>query len=136
MRTIGALILVAALGACGGTDTAAPYLLGGAVAVTGDPPADVTVTYSATGVSPASVSVGAGGRIRFVNSDTVAHWPESNSHCTIPQHQQCPWINMALTGPPAGIQPGGEAFTSVATAAPATCGFHDHLHPPSCGGGY
>ncbi len=142
MKPIAALILAAALGACGGTEPAAPYMWGGTVTITtGTPGVDcvgatiVTVTYSATGVSPASVSVPVGGCVDFVNNDAVAHWPESNSHCTVPQHQQCTWLNMPLAGPPAGIQPGGHYTVGPAPATPTTCGFHDHLHPPTCGGG-
>ncbi len=133
MRPIGALILAAALGACGGTETAAPYPWAGTVTITGGTPTTVTVTFSSTGVSPASVSVPAGGNINFVVApDGVAHLPKSNPHCAVPptQHSQCPWLNIATD-----ILPGGSAMTSAATATPTTCGFHDHLHPPTCGGG-
>lgn len=126
MKLTGPLILVAALAACGGNDSA-PYMWGGAVSVTGGTPSTVTVTYSAMGVTPATVSVPAGGSIAFVNSDTVAHWPESSPH---PTHTQCPWLNM-----PAAIVAGGSTTVGPATATPTSCAFHDHLNPPAMGGG-
>lgn len=139
MKLPGTLILAAALGACGGTDTStAPYMWGGAVTVTsGTPGACATVTFSATGVTPNAVSVPVGGCVDFVNADTgSAHWPESNSHCTVPQHQQCPWLNM-LAAIPAWSGTGPMPHTQVGTAPspPMVCGFHDHLHPPSCTSG-
>lgn len=137
MKSFGTLILAAALGACGGTDTATatpnPWL--GTITVTGTGTTTVPVTMTATGLSPASAfSVPAGGFIEWVNGDSVAHWPESSSHCTVPQHQQCPWLNI-----PAALSPNGQAGDRVtvgpAPATPTTCGFHNHLHPPTCGGG-
>ena len=136
MKPIGALILAAALGACGGTEPAAPNPWLGTVTVTGGTPATVTVTFTSTGVSPASVSVPAGGSIEWVNADTAMHWPESNPHCAAPptQHSGCPWLNI-----PAALSPNGQAGDRVtvgpAPAMPTTCGFHNHLHPPTCGGG-
>lgn len=136
MKPIGILVLAAALGACGGSDNSAPYMWGGTVTVTAGTASTtctstVTVTYSATGVTPSSVSVPVGGCVDFVNHDTVAHWPESNPH---PTHTQCPWLNMALAGPPAGIQPGASFTVGPAPAPPMVCGFHDHLNPPPVGG--
>ncbi len=138
MKSIGTLILAAALGACGGSDnmTTAPYIWGGTVTVTAGsgtctPATAVPVTYSATGVSPANVSVPVGGCVEFRNTDTVAHDPESNPH---PTHTQCPWLNSYV--PPAlpvPIQAGLSRTTDPATSA-MVCGFHDHLNPPPVGG--
>ena len=127
LKPIATTILAAALAACGGSEDPAPNPWLGTVTVTGGTPATVDVTFSATGVSPSGVSVPAGGSIRFVNADAVAHWPESNPH---PTHTQCPWLNM-----PAEILAGGSFTVGPATATPTTCGFHDHLNPPAPGGG-
>lgn len=135
MKPIGALILAAALTACGGgsNDMAPPYPWFGTVTVTTGTPKDVTVTFTATGVTPASVSVPAGGRISFVNAGTVPHQPMSSPHCAIApaQHGDCPWLNLA-----APIAVGGPPTpTQAATATPMTCTFHDEVNPPPCGGG-
>jgi len=134
VKPIGTLILAAALGACGGTESPAPNPWLGTVTITGGTPSTVTVTFSAAGVSPASVSVAAGGSIEWVNADSVPHWPESNSHCTVPQHRQCPWLNIPSALLPNG-QTGDRITVGPAPATPTSCGFHDHLNPPSCGGG-
>ena len=134
MKPIGALILSAALGACGGSDTPAapmnPWL--GTVTVGGSTMA-VTVTYTSTGVSPSNITVAAGGTITFVNNDTVSHWPSSGLFCTTVGNQflQCPWLNTAATIPAAGSAPS----SGTATATPATCSLLDRAHPPPCGGG-
>jgi len=136
VKSIGTLILAAALAACGGTEQAAPapYIWGGIVTITGGTAATVTVTYRATGPDPANVSVPAGGSIQWVNADTVAHWPESFSHCTVPRHQQCAWLNLPAALAPNG-QMGDRVTVGPAPATPASCGFHDDAIPPPCGGG-
>ena len=49
-----------------------------------------TVTVTASGVSPTEVRISAGGRVRFVNSDTVNRQINSNP---FPAHDDCPPIN-------------------------------------------
>jgi plastocyanin len=80
-------------------------------------PTDATITITATGANPRNVTINAGGRITWVNSDTVLHQPASNPH---PQHSDCP----ALTVNP--ISP-NQQVTSAALTTPRVCGFHDHL---------
>lgn len=132
MKPIAALILAAALAACGGSESAAaaPYIWGGTVTVTGGTPATVVVTYRSTGPDPANVSVPAGGSIQWVNGDAVAHSPMSFSHCTVPPHQQCAWLNV-----PAAIPASGNTTVGPAPATPTSCSFHDDSIPPPCGGG-
>jgi hypothetical protein len=36
---------------------------------------------------------------------------------------------------PAAIAAGASFTVGPAAATPTACGFHDHLNPPSCGGG-
>lgn len=137
MKAISSALFLAALGACGGSESMAPYMWGGTVTVTAGTVSTTcvstaTVVYSAAGVSPSNVSVPVGGCVDFQNQDTVAHWPESNPH---PTHTDCTWLNMPLAGPPAGIQPGGHYTVGPAPSPPMTCGYHDHLNPPSTGGG-
>lgn len=133
MRPIGTVVLAAALAACGGSEpTPVPNPWLGTVTVTAGTPSatcvqTATVTWSATGVSPAQVSVPVGGCVQFVNADAVAHWPESNPH---PTHTQCPWLNMV-----AAIPAGGSATVGPAPDPPMAFGFHDHLNPPYTGGG-
>ncbi len=134
MKTLGASMVAAFAAACGGSSSmSAPYVWGGAVTVTAGTASTtcvqtVTVTYSAAGDTPSSVSVPVGGCVDFVNADSAPHWPESNPH---PTHTQCPWLNM-----PAAIPAGGSTTVGPAPAPPMTCGFHDHLNPPPSGSGY
>jgi len=81
-------------------------------------PTDATITITATGVNPQNVTITAGGRITFVNSDSVQHQPSSDPH---PLHTDCPALNLNVLNP-----------TQSATSAPLntrrTCGFHDHIN--------
>src|SRR5262245_52818383 len=81
-------------------------------------PTDATITITAAGVNPKSVTINAGGRITWVNNDTVQHQPSSNPH---PQHTDCP--GLSVNGP---LNPGQSAQTAALTTV-RTCGFHDHL---------
>ncbi|HEY6105904.1 MAG TPA: hypothetical protein VIV59_07975 [Anaeromyxobacteraceae bacterium] len=138
MKPLAILVLSAALTACGGTDKSAPYMWGGTVTVTAGAVSTtcvstVTVTYSAAGVNPPSVSVPVGSCVDFVNADLVAHWPESSPH---PTHTQCPWLNMTVAIPAwTGTGPMPHTTVGPAPGPPMACGFHDHLHPPAVGGG-
>lgn len=79
-------------------------------------PTDATITITAAGVSSQSVTINAGGRITWINNDTVAHQPSSDPH---PVHSDCQGLNMSLLGP-------GQQATSAALSTRRTCGFHDH----------
>src|SRR4029077_8904789 len=49
-----------------------------------------TITITSAGVSPNAVTVALGGRVLFVNQDTVSHNISSDPH---PERDQCPEIN-------------------------------------------
>jgi plastocyanin len=80
-------------------------------------PTDATITITAAGVSPPNVTISAGGRITFINNDSVNHQPSSNPH---PVHTDCPGLNMNVISP-------GSSATSQALTTRRSCGFHDHL---------
>ena len=80
-------------------------------------PTDATITITATGVSPTTVTINAGGRITWVNNDTVAHWPSSDPH---PLHTDCPGL-----GPASPLNPTQQG-QSAAMNTRRSCGFHDH----------
>ena len=77
----------------------------------------VVITITSAGVSPSSVTIAPGTRIRFVNNDAVAHEMTSDPH---PAHTQCPEINSA------GLVLGGQSKETAVFSAVKTCGYHDH----------
>jgi plastocyanin len=81
-------------------------------------PSDATITITASGISPQNVTINSGGRITFVNNDSVQHQPSSDPH---PVHTDCPGLNLPV------LSAGGSA-TSLALTTRRTCGFHDHLN--------
>jgi plastocyanin len=81
------------------------------------PPDDSpTITITAAGVSPNAVTVALGGRVLFVNHDSVSHNVSSDPH---PERDQCPEINQV-----GFLQPGDSRETGNFVTA-ETCGFHD-----------
>jgi plastocyanin len=81
-------------------------------------PNDTTITITGAGVNPKNVTINAGGRIIWQNSDSVQHHPSSNPH---PAHTDCPGL-----GPSSALSP-GQSATSAVLNTRGTCGFHDHL---------
>lgn len=79
-----------------------------------------TITITASGVSPASLTVPAGTRVTFVNNDSRRHEMTSDPH---PDHSDCPEINSVGT-----LQPGQSRETGNLVAV-RTCGYHDHEQP-------
>jgi plastocyanin len=69
-------------------------------------------------VSPKNVTINAGGRIMWVNSDSAPHHPSSDPH---PIHTDCPGLG------PTSPLPAGQSVQSAALTTRRTCGFHDHL---------
>jgi plastocyanin len=115
-RTWGFLVAgatAALMVACGGssgmpspTPTPTPAPTGG-----------TTVTITAAGVSPATLTVPRGTQVTFLNNDIVNHTMDSNPH---PEHTDCPEINQVSF-----IVPGqGKQTGNLNTAK--TCGYHDH----------
>jgi plastocyanin len=85
------------------------------------------VTITASGVSPSTVTVAAGGRVLFVNSDTRAHDIEWDPH---PDHQgPC---TQAGVNPP-GFLAAGQSRETGNLVNVQTCGYHDHDDPPPGG---
>jgi plastocyanin len=119
------LLSIAALGmlsACGGGSSTSPG--GGGVTVVvkdgGTGGANgATVTITANGVSPATVTVAVGQTVTFVNNDSRSHEMASNPH---PQHGSCPSMEAGLST----ISPGQTKVTHNFGNA-GTCGYHDHL---------
>lgn len=115
------LLAAAVIAGCGGGSTA-PAAEAGANGESQDAGAtasSVTVTFSATGISPSTVRVARGGTVTFTNTDGAPHEPASNSH---PTHMECPEFNV-------GSLAQNASATATAGNAAKTCGFHDHLNP-------
>jgi|SRR3954468_8914112 len=86
-----------------------------------------TITITAGGISPASVTVPPGGRVLFVNSDARPHDIEWDPH---PDHQgPC---TQAGVNPP-GFLAAGERRETGNFVNVQSCGFHDHDNPPPGG---
>ena len=80
-------------------------------------PTDATITITSTGVNPPTVTINAGGRITWINNDTVAHQPSSDPH---PLHTDCPGLNVSALNP-------GQQAQTAALSTRRSCSFHDHL---------
>jgi plastocyanin len=84
------------------------------------PPASTTVvTVSASGVSPAVITVPVGARVTFTNADTRPH---DFSGGPDPSRPECPEIDVA-----GFVVPGQSRQTGVFAAA-RTCQYHDHSY--------
>lgn len=106
----GALALLAS---CGGSGS------GGGTTTPSVTPA-ATITITASGVSPKTVTVLRGSQVQFVNNDTRAHQMTSNPH---PEHSDCPEVNQV------GFLNVGQSRQTGNLNAARTCGFHDHDLP-------
>jgi plastocyanin len=83
-------------------------------------PTGPTITITAAGVSPNSLTVAAGSRVTFVNQDTRTHFMASDPH---PDHTDCPEINQV------GSLSASQSRETGNLVAVRTCGFHDHDQP-------
>lgn len=101
--------------------SALPWLL--AISACGGSPSgptpDVTITVTASGVTPREVRVAAGGRVTFLNNDTRPHAMSSDP---IQTHTDCPPMNDV------GFLNPGQSRTTGALNVKGTCGFHDHTN--------
>jgi plastocyanin len=104
--------------ACGGDDNPTGPS-GGGGGGGGGTVGGTTITITAAGVSPKSVTVSAGSRVTFVNNDSRPHDMNSDPH---PEHTDCPEINVGF------ISAGASGTTQNLTRV-RTCGFHDHNQP-------
>ena len=119
-RFLFPLTALAMLAGCGGSSTSPG---GGGVAVivkdggTGGP-SGATVTMTANGVSPSTVTVSVGQTVTFVNNDNRSREIASNPH---PQHGSCPGIEGGL-----GVLAPGQTAQTHNFGNTGTCGYHDH----------
>ena len=78
-----------------------------------------TLTITASGISPKTVSVPVGSRVTIVNNGPGSHDMNSDPH---PEHTQCPALNV-------GVLTAGQSRTSQNLTTARTCGMHDHNDP-------
>lgn len=128
VRVLLSGVALAALSACGGGSSTAPGGGGTATIVrdsgTGGA-SGATVTLTASGASPLSVTVAVGQVVTFVNNDAKPHEIASNPH---PQHGSCPSIENGL-----GTLAAGQTRTTHNFGNAGTCGYHDHLDDTNAG---
>jgi plastocyanin len=121
VRFAGSLAALAVLAACGGSPNSPSG--GGSVTVIvrdgGTGASGATVTITANGVSPATVTVAVGQAVTFVNNDTRPHEIGSNPH---PNHGSCPSIETGVS-----LLAVGQTKITRAFANSGTCQYHDHL---------
>ena len=103
---VGAIAVDVVLSACGSTTSPGLEML--------------TVSISASGVSPVQLIGNGSVYVSFVNQDTERHEIRSNPH---PAHTDCPEIG-ALSIPPGQRLTVGSTFN-----AGRTCGYHDETRP-------
>src|SRR5262245_35105867 len=77
-----------------------------------------TITITASGASPRSVSVSPGSQVLFVNNDSREHQMYSDPH---PEHTDCPAFDQV------GTLRAGESRATGNLNVARTCNFHDHL---------
>ena len=87
--------------------------------VNSGPKIEVTIEITHAGFSPPFIPIPSGTTVKFVNSDTVPHWPASDPH---PAHTECPGFDALRPVPPGGSYV--FTFNDV-----KTCHYHDHLNP-------
>jgi plastocyanin len=83
------------------------------------PPATITITITAAGASPRTVTVAPGSRVTFVNNDAREHQMYSDPH---PEHTSCPEFDQV------GLLMPGQSRTTGNLNAARTCNFHDHAN--------
>jgi plastocyanin len=106
--------------ACGGDDNPGTNPSGGGGGGGGNTGTiAATITITANGVSPSSVTVAPGSRVTFVNNDSRPHDMASDPH---PAHTDCPAVNV-------GFLQAGQSGTTQNLNTVRTCGFHDHNQP-------
>jgi plastocyanin len=87
-------------------------------------PAQTTITITTSGVTPKTVTIALGSRVRFINNDTRDHDMGSDPH---PDHTDCPVMNQV------GLLKPGEQRETGNFVIVRTCGFHDHDDPTNVG---
>jgi hypothetical protein len=114
-------LLVASLmlAACKSGSGPAPTPLAPSPPAPAPPAGPPTITITATGMSPAQVTVAVSGRVTFVNGDARVHelWGGVDH-----DHRDCPQVDEA-----GFLVPGQSRDTGVFTQS-RTCDFHDHTN--------
>ena len=126
-RQLVVLCAALAVGACGSSGGSTPTAPTSPTAPTPPPTptSTATITIGSDGrVTPASVTITAGGRVTMVNNHNQAHDMSSDPH---PEHSQCPELNQW------GFLQPGQQRTSGNLNTVRTCGFHDHNLPDNTG---
>lgn len=127
IRFVGPLTALAMVAACGGSSPSSPSGGGGGTVIVRDGGATgasgATITITAAGVSPASVTVAVGQTVTFINNDTRPHEMASDPH---PNHGTCPSIEAGL-----GTLATSQTRVTRAFANAGSCGYHDHLNDSS-----
>lgn len=113
VRSIKVLLVVALTAACGGGGGNS----GGSPTTPSGGGDGLTITITASGVSPNPINVAAGSRVTFVNNDSRPHTMNSDQH---PDHGECPAIDQV-----GFIAPGGRGTTGNLVDV-RTCRYHDH----------
>ena len=113
---LGAVAIATALSACGGGDSPSS---GGTPTEPspGGGNADTTITITASGVSPKTLTVPRGSQVTFVNNDRIPHDMQSDPH---PEHTDCPQLAQV------GFLTPGQSRQSGNLNTARTCGYHDH----------
>jgi plastocyanin len=83
-------------------------------------PGGTTITITAAGASPRTLTVSPGTRVTFVNNDNRPHEMNSDPH---PTHGDCPEIDQV------GFLAVGQSKQTGNLTTVRTCGFHDHNQP-------
>jgi plastocyanin len=124
VRLACSVLSLSLVAACGGSSPSSPSSVtvvvkdGGTSGTSG-----ATITITAAGVSPATVTVAVGQTVTVVNNDTRSHEMASNPH---PQHGTCPSIEAGL-----GTLSPGQTKVTHNFANAGSCGYHDHLNDSS-----
>ena len=117
-RLFFSLAFIALLAGCGGGSTA-PSGITIIVRDGGTGTSAATLTITAAGISPKSVTVAVGQAVTVINNDSRAHEIASDPH---PQHGSCPSFEAGL-----GTIAAGQTKVTHAFANAGTCTYHDHL---------
>lgn len=112
-----AVVAVLAAGCSGGGSSSSSNSPTGPSSPGSPPPSSATITITSSGVSPATVTIAAGGQVTFVNNDTVNHNMQSDPH---PEHTDCPELAQV------GFLTPGQSRASGNLNVARTCGYHDH----------
>jgi hypothetical protein len=83
-------------------------------------PGQPRIIITAAGVDHHDITIAAGQRVLFTNSDSRSHEMNSDPH---PEHGSCPPIDVI------GFLNPGQTKETGNFVTPMTCGYHDHNQP-------